>query len=89
MHEHNGIYFGKINNYNFGGGWFVGTVPIMTANWNAGGEKWTLPVGIQGGRVIKLGGKLPIKLEVGAYYNALRAPGVGTWQLLTEVALVF
>jgi hypothetical protein len=28
-------------NYNFGGGWFVGTVPIMTANWDAGGGKWT------------------------------------------------
>jgi hypothetical protein len=24
-------------NYNFGGGWFVGTVPIMTANWDRGG----------------------------------------------------
>lgn len=76
-------------NYNFGGGWFVGTVPIMTANWNAGGEKWTLPVGIQVGRVIKLGGKLPVKLEVGAYYNALRPTDAGTWQLLTAAALVF
>ena len=76
-------------NYNFGGGWFVGTVPIITANWDTGGAKWTLPVGAQAGRVIKLGGKLPIKLEVGAYYNALRPTGGGTWQLLTEVALVF
>src|SRR5215469_5135276 len=73
-------------NYNFGGGWFVGTVPIMTANWDAGGAKWTLPVGAQAGRVIKLGGKLSVKLEVGVYYNALRPPGAGTWQLLTEVA---
>ena len=40
-------------NYNFGGGWFVGTVPIITANWDAGGAKWTLPVGGQAGRVIK------------------------------------
>jgi hypothetical protein len=76
-------------NYNFSGGWFVGTVPILTANWDTGGEKWTLPVGVQAGRVIKLGGKLPLKLEVGAYYNALRPTGVGTWQLLTEAALVF
>ena len=63
--------------------------PIITANWDTGGAKWTLPVGGQAGRVIKLGGKLPIKLEVGAYYNALRPTGGGTWQLLTEVALVF
>ncbi len=47
-----------------------------------------MPVGTQAGRVIKLGGKLPVKLEAGAYYNALREPGAGNWQLLTEVALV-
>ena len=76
-------------NYNFGGGWFVGTVPIITADWDKGGAKWTLPVGGQVGRVIKLGGKLPIKLELGAYYNALRPNGGGTWQLLTSAALVF
>lgn len=49
----------------------------------------TLPVGVRAGRVNKLGVKLPVKLEVGAYYNALRPAGVGTWQLLTEVAFVF
>jgi hypothetical protein len=38
--------------------------------------------------VIKLGGKLPIKLEVGAYYGALRPAGGDTWQLLTEAALL-
>jgi hypothetical protein len=76
-------------NYNFGDGWFAGTTPIITTNWYAAGEKWTLPVGVQGGRVIKLGGKLPLKLEVGGYYNALRPEGAGNWQLLTEAALVF
>ena len=77
--------------YNFGGGWFVETAPKITANWDMGGAKWTLPVpvGVQAGRVIKLGGKLPIKLEAGAYYNTLRPTGGGTWQLLTEIALVF
>lgn len=76
-------------NYNFGHGLFVGTVPIITANWDMGGEKWTLPVGVQAGQVIKLWGKLPIKLQIGAYYNALRPTGAGTWQLLTQATLVF
>jgi hypothetical protein len=75
--------------YNFNGGWFIGTSLISTANWDAGGEKWTLPVGAQAGRLIKIGGKLPVNLLVGAYYNALRPPGVGTWQLRTEVTFVF
>ena len=76
-------------NYNFGGGWFVGTVPIITANWQAGGEKWTLPVGGQAGRLIKLGGMLPVNLLVGAYYNALRPQYGATWQFRSLVAIVF
>jgi len=76
-------------NYNFNGGWFVGSNLIMTASWDTGGEKWTLPVGVQAGRLIKIGGKLPVNLLVGAYYNALRPPGVGTWQLRTQVTFVF
>jgi hypothetical protein len=76
-------------NYNFGGGWFVGTVPILTANWDTGGQKWTLPVGAQVGRLIKIAGKLPVNLIVGAYYNALRPSGGATWQLRTQVTLVF
>ena len=46
-------------------------------------------MGIQAGRVIKLGGTLPVKLEAGVDYNALRPSGVGTLQLLTKAAFVF
>src|SRR4051794_15290811 len=54
-------------NYNFGEGWYVGTAPIITANWLTSGDKaWTLPVGAQAGRVVKIGGKLPINLSIGA-----------------------
>ena len=76
-------------NYNFGGGWFVGTVPIMTANWDTGGTKWTIPVGLQAGRLIKIGGKLPVNLLVGAYYNAVRPQYAATWQLRTQIAIIF
>ena len=76
-------------NYNFPGGWFVGTSLVSTANWDAGGEKWTLPVGLQGGRLIKIAGKLPVNLLLGAYYNALRPSGTGTWQLRTQIAFIF
>lgn len=62
---------------------------VTTANWDTGGEKWTLPVGAQFGRLIKLGGKLPVNLMVGAYYNALRQTGAGTWQLRTQVTFIF
>ena len=77
-------------NYNFGGGWYVGTSPIITANWlTAGNNAWTLPVGANVGRVIKIGGKLPVNFSIGAYYNALRPEFGSTWQLRTQVTLIF
>jgi hypothetical protein len=76
-------------NYNFGGGWFIGSAPIITANWESSGTKWTLPVGMQGGRLIKIGGKLPVNLLVGAYYNAVRPEFGATWQLRTQIAVIF
>ena len=77
-------------NYNFGEGWYVGTAPIITANWLTSGDKaWTLPVGAQVGRVVKIGGKLPVNLLLGAYYNALRPQFGSTWQLRTQVTLIF
>jgi hypothetical protein len=77
-------------NYNFGEGWYVGTAPIITANWLKSGDKaWTLPLGAQVGRVVKIGGKLPVNLLVGAYYNALRPQFGSTSQLRTQVTLIF
>ena len=48
-----------------------------------------MPVGLQAGRLIKLGGKLPVNLLVGAYYNAVRPEFGPTWQLRTQIAFIF
>ena len=75
--------------YNFPGGWFVGSSPIVTANWLVSGDKaWTLPLGAQFGRVIRIGGR-PINLLLGAYYNALRPQFGPTWQIRSQIAFVF
>lgn len=77
-------------NYNFDAGWYVGTSPLVTANWLTSGDKaWTLPVGGQVGRVIKIGGKLPINLRAGVYYNALRPPQGSNIQLQTQAVIIF
>jgi hypothetical protein len=77
-------------NYNFGEGWYVGSSPIITANWlTAGSNAWTLPVGANVGKVVKIGGKLPVNFSLGAYYNALRPEFGSTWQLRTQVTLIF
>ena len=40
-----------VPNYNFGDGWYVGSSPIITANWLTAGDKaWTMPVGADIGR---------------------------------------
>jgi hypothetical protein len=77
-------------NYNFGKGWYINTDPVITANWQLAGNKaWTLPVGGAIGRVIKVADKLPVNIQVGAYYNALRPEFGATWQLRTEITLIF
>jgi hypothetical protein len=77
-------------NYNLGEGWYVSTAPIITASWPSPENKaWTVPVGAQAGRVIKLGGKLPVNLAIGAYYNVVRPEYGATWQLRTQVTFIF
>jgi hypothetical protein len=55
-------------NYNFGGGGYVTTAPIVTANWETPGTKWSVPIGGGAGRVFRVG-KLPINFSLAAYYN--------------------
>jgi hypothetical protein len=41
------------------------------------------------GAGLLIGGKLPVNFAVGAYYNAVRAELGSTWQLRTQVTLIF
>ena len=67
-----------------------GSAPTITAGWPAVDNKaWTLPVGAQVGRVLKVGGKLPINFALGAYYNTVRSEPGSTWQLRTQVTFIF
>ena len=51
-------------------GWYLTSVPIITANWEAEGEKWTVPFGGGGGKLLKLG-KLPVDVQIQAFWNAV------------------
>ena len=75
-------------NYNFHGGWFVSTVPIITDNEYGQGNQWTVPVGAAAGRVMRIG-KLPIKWSVGGYYNVVTPQYGARWTLQTTFALIF
>jgi hypothetical protein len=76
-------------NYNFGHGWFLSSAPIITDDQDHAGRKWTVPVGAVAGRIIKLGGKLPVKLSFGGYYNVVTPQYGARWQLQSVVAVIF
>ena len=48
-----------------------------------------MPVGAFGGRVIKLGDKLPVKFSIGGYYNVVTPQYGARWQLQSVVAVIF
>lgn len=76
-------------NYNMPHGWFLTTSPVITSNWLASpGQQWTVPVGGGVGRVFKIGDQ-PVSAYVSGYYNVIRPDNAPTWQLRTNVALLF
>jgi hypothetical protein len=77
-------------NYNLGEGWFLTTVPIIIAAWDApSGNQWTVPLGGGAGKGFKMG-KLPVSATVQAYYNIVKPDVVGeTWQLRLQAQIFF
>jgi hypothetical protein len=64
-----------------GGGWYVNSAPIITADWTVDSEdRWIVPLGAGGGKVIMLGGKLPLNLQTQLYYNVVRPDFGPEWQ---------
>jgi hypothetical protein len=75
-------------NYNFKGGTYLTSAPIMTANWKADGEKWTVPIGGGIGHIFHLG-RLPVNTQLSAYYNVVRPEFGSNWQIRAQVQLMF
>jgi hypothetical protein len=75
--------------YNFSHGWYLASSPIMTANWKAAaGNKWTVPVGGGGGRVVRIGHRA-INAYVQAFDDVVRPHQGGTWTLRLQMQLLF
>lgn len=82
------LTFQPFFNYNFDGGWYVTTSPIINANWLAPGEKWTVPIGGGFGRVFPLGTQ-PVNMSLQGYWNAVRPEGAAEWTLRAQFTLLF
>ena len=77
-------------NYNFPGGWYLTTSPIITANWVASSSRdvWTVPLGGGFGKVIHAG-KLPVNLSVQAFYNVATPRYGADWSIRLQCQLLF
>lgn len=64
-----------------GKGWYVNSAPIITADWTAdSGDQWILPLGLGGGKLVFLGGKLPLNVQSQIYYNVIHPDFGPEWQ---------
>ena len=76
-------------NYNFKGGWYLSSAPIITADWTAKpGDQWTVPLGGGFGRVFKLN-EQPINASLQAFYNVVRPANGPWWQIRFQLAFLF
>jgi hypothetical protein len=76
-------------NYNFDKGWYISSVPIITADWEAkSGDKWTVPLGGGIGRLFKIGNQ-PVNFQVQAFGNVIRPEFGPDWQLRVQLQFLF
>ncbi len=75
-------------NYNFPGGWYLSSSPIITANWEEEHDAWTVPFGGGFGKVHRFG-KLPVNLSFQAFYNAEKPKFGPDWSTRFQVQLLF
>jgi hypothetical protein len=76
-------------NYNLDKGWYLGTAPIVTADWKAPkGDRWVVPVGGGAGRICRLG-TMPANIQVMFFGNAVRPHGASPWGVRLQMAFLF
>ena len=84
------LVFQPFVNYNYAGGWYVSTAPVITANWKAerSSDEWTIPVGGGVGRVFTLG-KQHINAKMAYYYNVEKPRFGPQWDFQLSLTLLF
>ena len=77
-------------NYNFGKtGWYLSFAPIITANWKASeGNKWLVPIGATVGKLTRVGGKLPVNIQAGAFANVVKPDYGADWSTRIQVQIL-
>ena len=88
MHE-NQMTINPFVFYNLQRGWYVVSVPIVTADWTVERNKrWTVPVGGGAGKLFKIGSQ-PLNARA-EFFNDVRTTTGGTdWQMQTQLQFLF
>ena len=72
----------------FPDGWSVGYSGNILADWKASsGNKWTVPIGVAVGKVVKLG-RLPIKISLAGQYMVIHPDGGQEWNIQLQLTPV-
>jgi len=64
--------------------WYFVSAPIITANWNAVGQKWLVPLGGGFGKVVNIRSN-PWAFSLQGYYNAVKLDGAPNWSVRFSV----
>lgn len=76
-------------NYNIKKGLYLTMAPIITANWEAkSGQQWLVPFGLGIGKIFKIGGKLPLNMQIAGFYNAIRPDYAPDWTLRVQAQIM-
>ncbi len=76
-------------NYNFPGGLYLTSAPIVTANWKAeDSQRWTVPLGGGVGKIFHVG-RLPVNTQLSAYYNVVAPDDGANWQIRAQIQFMF
>ena len=72
----------------FPSGLYLTASPVITANWEAEDDKWTVPIGGGLGKIVRLG-KLPVNIAGQAFYNVEGPDATGDWSLRLQFTFLF
>ena len=88
--EVNQFLFQPFVNYNFPEhpGRYLTFAPIITANWEADGDKWLIPLGLGIGQITRFGSQ-PVNLQASFYYNVERPDLAPEYQVRLQLQLMF
>jgi hypothetical protein len=75
-------------NYNMRHGWYLVSSPIITSNWEASNNRWTVPVGGGVGRIVHFG-KLPVNAYTQFFRNVERPDGTTSWSARFQMQFLF